>query len=132
MPLRIDLGPHEKIFLNGAVVTNGATRASLTLLNDAAILREKDILTEETANTPCKRIYLAIQLMYMDGNNFPRYYEAYRSLATGWMQIAPDTAQRFKQIDEDLSCGRLYQALKLARGLIKYEKELSTHGHQSP
>jgi len=28
------------------------------------ILREKDILTAERADTPAKRIYLAVQLMY--------------------------------------------------------------------
>ena len=37
MPLNIELRPHEKIFINGAVIANGADRARISLLNDAAI-----------------------------------------------------------------------------------------------
>ncbi|MGB9327255.1 MAG: flagellar biosynthesis repressor FlbT [Pseudolabrys sp.] len=31
---------------------------------DAPLLREKGIIKEKQANTPAKRIYLALQLMY--------------------------------------------------------------------
>ncbi len=37
----------------------------LLIEGDTPILREKDILTGETANTPAKRIYLSVQLMYL-------------------------------------------------------------------
>jgi flagellar biosynthesis regulator FlbT len=69
MTLKITLKPHEKFILGGAVITNGDAKSTFALENDVPILREKDILTLTSADTPCKRIYFAIQLMYVDGKN---------------------------------------------------------------
>ena len=44
MPLRLDLRPHEKLFLGGAVLVNGDSRCQLAVLNDVPVVREKDIL----------------------------------------------------------------------------------------
>ena len=40
-------------------------------------LREKDILREIDADSPCKRIYLAIQLMYVDQENLADHHKTY-------------------------------------------------------
>ena len=55
MPLRLDLKPHEKLFVGGAVLVNGDSRCTLTVLNDVSILREKDILHPEDANASAAR-----------------------------------------------------------------------------
>ncbi len=65
MALIIDLKPSEKIVIGNSLITNDTYRARLHIEGDAPILRERDIMTEADANTPCKRIYLAIQLMYL-------------------------------------------------------------------
>lgn len=127
MSLHIELRPFEKIYLNGAVIANGDARSSFAVLNDAALLREKDILTEEMADSPCKRIYLALQLIYMDAASRARYLEAYSSLKAQVLEAAPSTATWFEEIDTLLGDGRHYQALKAARGLINYEQELINH-----
>ena len=44
MPLKLSLKPGEKFVINGAVVANGDKRSTLVVQNQAAILREKDIL----------------------------------------------------------------------------------------
>src|ERR1700728_3560895 len=67
MPLKLSLKPQEKFVLTGAVVANGDKRASLVLQNKACVLREKDIMQPERATTPARRIYLAIMMMYLDG-----------------------------------------------------------------
>ena len=64
MALKVELKPGERIILGDCVVTNTDQRTKLVIEGDAPILREKDILTRKTADTPAKRIYLAIQLMY--------------------------------------------------------------------
>lgn len=131
MPLHLDLKPHEKLFIGGAVLVNGDVRSSLTVLNDVTILREKDIMTDALANSPCKRIYLTIQLMYMDKENLAQYHQSY------WLQIkdviaaAPSTMDLIARISELLLTSQYYQALKLAAELIKYEKELINYGTQS-
>ena len=55
------------MIIGGAVVTNGnSASCDLVIENKTPILRQKDILTEEKADSPCRRIYYAIQLMYID------------------------------------------------------------------
>ena len=60
MALKITLKPGERMIIGGAVVTNGNS-ASCDLVDrkQVPILRQKDILTEEKANSPCRRIYLS-------------------------------------------------------------------------
>ncbi|MEW6677857.1 MAG: flagellar biosynthesis repressor FlbT [Pseudomonadota bacterium] len=130
MPLRLDLKPNEKLFVGGAVLVNGDTRGTLMVLNDVPILREKDILTEAEANTPCKRIYLIIQLMYMDQSQLAHYHQLYWALVREVLAAAPSTTERIASISDDVLAGRYYHALKLATDLIQYEKELVAHASQ--
>lgn len=131
MPLNIELRPHEKIFINGAVIANGPDRAHISLLNEAAILREKDILTEQKADTPCKRIYLSIQLMYMDPPNTARYLASYEEIGREVVNVAPSTAALMATMSAELAAGRVYAALRSAKKLIDYEQELLGHARQS-
>jgi flagellar protein FlbT len=124
MPLKLDLRPHEKVFLNGAVIVNGSSRCQLAVLNDVPVLREKDILKEENADTPCKRIYLAVQLMYMDPPNLARYHQYYWEQVRPMIEAAPSTTALITKISEEVLVGHYYQALKAARELIRYEQEL--------
>lgn len=123
MPLRLTLKPHEKIFLGGAVVVNGDNRAELTLLNDVAVLRQADILTEATADTPCKQIYLLVQLMYMDGAHLADYHAKFWLLAQSVIERMPVAAQLIGDIGGEVAQGRYYRALKLGKRLIATEKE---------
>ena len=132
MPLRLDLKPHEKLFLGGAVIVNGDSRSTITVLNDIPVLREKDILTDADANTPCKRIYLAIQLMYMEPGNLSKYHQLFWSFVKEVISAAPSTQGLISAISEEVLAGHYYPALKLTNELIGYEKELITHVSQSP
>lgn len=131
MSLRITLKPGEKIFIGGAVVQNGDSPAELSILNDTALLREKDILAEEQADSACKQIYLCVQLMYIDVANITKYQQTYRRLLKEVVSMAPSTANYLAAINTDLACGRYYQALKEARRLVEYEQELIEHARQS-
>ena len=64
MALKVELKPGERIILGECVITNHDQRTRLVIEGQVPILREKDILTKQSANTPAKRIYLAVQLMY--------------------------------------------------------------------
>lgn len=131
MPLNIELKPHEKLFLNGAVISNGPGRAQFTLLNDAAVLRERDILNEERADSPCKRLYLAVQLMYMDPPSQARYQEWLQALRQDISQAAPSTESFLADIDAAVLAGEYYKGLKAARKLIEYEEELLRHARSA-
>ena len=131
MPLKLDLRPHEKLFLGGAVIVNGDSRCQLAVLNDVAVLREKDILKEEDADTPCKSIYLAVQLMYMDTPNLPGYHQYYWEQVRAVIEVAPSTTELIARISEAVLSSQYYQALKVARELINYEQELVNNARES-
>lgn len=131
MPLKIDLRPHEKLLLGGAVIVNGDNRCQFAVLNDVPVLREKDILKEDQADTPCKKVYLAIQLMYMDSPNLAHYHQFYWEQVRAVLQAAPSTKERIDQISGCILENRYYQGLKAARDLIAYEQELLSNARQS-
>jgi len=124
MSLKITLKSNERLIVGGAVVKNGGKWTVLYIENTIPILREKDILGEKDANTPCKQVYFTIQLMYIDESNVPHYRAAYSELAGEILRAAPSTASYIEQISERVLAENYYQALKTARNLIDYEEEL--------
>ena len=124
MALKITLKPHEKFILGGAVIANGDAKSTFVLENDVPILREKDIMTLKSADTPCKKIYFAIQLMYVDGKNLTEHHKTYWDLVKEVAQAAPSTRPLLQEISNDILNDRYYQALKQTRKLIDYEQEV--------
>jgi flagellar protein FlbT len=123
MALVIDLKPGEKILIGTAVITNDSTRTRLHIAGDAPIMREKDVLQEEDANTPCRKIYFLIQCMYLARN--PRlYYKKYFDLIREIQEASPSCAIFFMQINDHIITGHYYKAMKVARELIEHEREL--------
>tara|TARA_B100001989_G_C24538289_1_gene465860 strand:+ start:1625 stop:2014 length:390 start_codon:yes stop_codon:yes gene_type:complete len=123
MALVIDLKPQEKILIGDAVITNSSQRTRLHIAGDAPILREKDILQEENADTPCKRIYFVLQCMYLS-HNPKEYHQKYFDMIAEIQKAAPTTAIFFMQINEQIMNDTYYKALKLAQQLIEHEREL--------
>src|SRR3954451_1248744 len=76
MALRVELKPGERIIIGESLITNSDSRAAFLIDGDAPILREEDILTAEPADTPVKRVYLCVQMMYLE-KDIPKYQEIY-------------------------------------------------------
>lgn len=123
MALVIDLKPQEKILIGEAVITNSAQRTRLHIAGDAPILREKDILQEENADTPCKKVYFLIQCMYIS-HNPKQYHDTYFGLIKDIQKASPSCAIFFMQINDQIISGAYYKALKIANQLIEHEREL--------
>jgi flagellar protein FlbT len=83
MPLKLSLKPGEKLVINGAVVENGDRRATLVLQNKASVLREKDIMQQADANTPARRIYFPVMMMYLDQGPTGESYNEFALRMTG-------------------------------------------------
>jgi flagellar protein FlbT len=124
MALKITLKPCEKFILGGAVIANGDAKSTFVVENDVPILREKDIMTLASANTPCKRIYFAIQLMYVDGKNLPEHHKTFWELVKDVAKAAPSRKPILQAISERILDEQYYQALKLTKKLIEYEQEV--------
>ena len=127
MALKVELKPHERIIIGNCVITNTDQRARLLIDGDQLpILREKDIMTSDAADTPAKLIYLAVQLMYISPNpqdNHGTYFNLLRDLVT----VAPSAWPLIENINNKILSGEMYQALKEARKLVAYEKKLLDH-----
>lgn len=124
MALKVELKPHERIIIGSCVITNTDQRARLLIDGEKIpILREKDIMTPEIADTPAKLIYLAVQLMYISPDprmNHSTYFNLVRDLVTA----APSTWPLIENINTAILNGELYHALKAAKKLVAYENEL--------
>lgn len=126
MALVIDLKPHEKILIGEAVITNDAQRTRLHIAGDAPILRQKDVMQEEDATSPCKKIYFLIQCMYL-ARNPSEYHEKYFNMVGEIQDAAPSTSLYFMKINDQILNGHYYRAMKEAKSLIAYEEELISH-----
>jgi flagellar protein FlbT len=124
MALKVELKPHERIIIGNCVITNTDQRARFLIDGDKIpILREKDILTPETADTPTKLVYLAVQLMYLSPDpqaNHGTYFNLVRDVVT----VAPNAWPFIENINTSILNGDLYHALKEAKKLVAFEKEL--------
>jgi flagellar protein FlbT len=123
MALKVELKPGERILMGECVVTNGDQRTRLLIEGAAPILREKDIMTAERADSPAKRIYLAVQLMYTSREAQP-HHELYFSLVRDIVKAAPSTWGLIEAINNHILTGEMYKALKESKKLIAYEEEL--------
>jgi flagellar biosynthesis repressor protein FlbT len=123
MSLKVELKPGERIIIGDCVVTNADQRTRLLIDGQVPILREKDILTAKTADSPAKRIYLAVQLMYVS-REAAAHHQIYFELVRDILRAAPSTWPFIESINNLILTGELYKALKHAKKLIAYEAEL--------
>jgi flagellar protein FlbT len=131
MALKINLKPHERLIIGGAVISNGDAKSEFIVENNAPVLREKDILREKDANTPCKKVYFIIQLMYVDDKDLVEKHNIYWTLVKEVTEAAPSTVGLIGQISEYILNNKYYQALKLTKKLIEYEEEAMEHARPS-
>jgi flagellar protein FlbT len=129
MALTVDLKKGEKFMIGDTVILNESHNrkfeggARLKIFGDAPMLREKDIMPEQEANSPCKHIYLLVQSMFL--TRAPeKYAESYFSLVRQIQEASPGTAPYFVRINEMIKGGAYYKALKETKNLIEYEQEL--------
>ncbi len=123
MALKVELKPGERIIIGESVITNDNQRTRLYIEGSAPILREKDIFTPETANTPAKQVYLAVQLMYLS-QDINKISDQYFELINDILQAAPSTLPYLTRISNYILSNSLYKALREAKKLIEYESEL--------
>ena len=123
MPLRVELKPFERIIIGETVLINSGTRTSFLIDGEAPILREKDTVTAETANTPVKRLYFCVQMMYLK-NDIPRYRASYLGSIKDLREAIPGSRDVIDTVNSHVSDGALYKALKELRKLMKREDEL--------
>jgi len=130
--LRISLKPQEKIYLNGAVVRVDR-KVSIELLNDVQFLLESHVLQANQASTPLRQLYFMVQLMLIDPQGTPQARDLFRKSLP--LLIAsfsdPQICATLKQVDQLISEGSVYEALKTIRSLYDLEAKAIAAANQS-
>ena len=112
MPLRLALSPGEKIFINGAVISGGEQPLVFYLFNRAQLLRGREIIKEDDADTIEKKLYFIIQLTYMFPEdiilNRNRFDVIYSETLTAW----PEHSDALHEIHELVNREDYFKALK--------------------
>ncbi len=125
--LVLKLGPKERVLINGAVIENGERRSRLSIVTPKAhILRLRDAIHPEEANTPVRRVCYIAQLV-LSGDAAPE--EAKLQLLRGLEQLSqvfrdPDSQKRLEAATNAIVEGQYYQALKSLRSLLPREERL--------
>ena len=128
--LVLKLSPKERVLINGAVVENGDRRSRLSIVTpDANILRLRDAIHPEEANTPVRRVCYAAQLV-LSGDAAPedarlqllRHIEDLSLVLTD-----PDSRAYLTEATQAVLTGQFYQCLKSLRALLPREERLLAH-----
>lgn len=125
--LVLKLGPHERVLINGAVVENCDRRSKLAIMTPGAhILRLRDAIHPEQANTPVRRVCYIVQLVLSGDANVD---EARLQLMRGIEQLSqvltdPDSRALLGQASQAVLENQHYQALKALRSLLPREERL--------
>jgi flagellar protein FlbT len=125
MALVISIKPQERIILGGAVVRNHGTHSvKLLIETPAPILRCPDIIPESDANTPCARIYMAIELLYIQPEQREECMRLYLALTGELRAAVPSMAPFLEEIHPLVAEGHYYKALQKMKHLLRREKGL--------
>ncbi len=127
MPLKLNVSRGEKFIVNGAVIKNDGDGISLLFENQAQILRQKDILTQETATTPAARVYLALQCAYLCPDKAASHLEDFNRLLGDYIEAAPSAGPTAQEIHALIEKGQLYGGLKACSRLLGHEQEVLAH-----
>lgn len=125
--LVLKLRPAERILINGVVIENGDRRAKLNVLTaDANVLRLRDAIHPDHANTPVRRVCYIAQ-MILAGEADPK--KGRSQLLSGIEQLSQvftdaDSRSRLNAATENVVENRFYPALKALRGLLAREQRL--------
>jgi len=122
--IRIPARAGDKFVVNGAVLT--LTEGAVEIQNHEIVLHGRDVMLPEDANTPAKRIYYWLMLMYLDAPG----RDAYRLRLLDDMN---DFLNATTLLDVTKSLGLIHQliqhddyqpAMIAARALMAFEAEL--------
>jgi flagellar protein FlbT len=125
--LVLKLGPRERVLINGAVIENGDKRTRISIRTPGAnVLRLRDAIHPEAANTPVRRVCYVAQLV-LSGDADPA--AARPQLLRGIEQLSqvltdPDSRSLLALATAAVIDGQYYRALKALRGLLSREARL--------
>jgi flagellar protein FlbT len=130
MPLHLKLRRGEKLLINGAVLEIGQRYGEVIVHNQSNCLRGSDLLTEEEASTPTRRVYFAVQMMIVDPPQAVAHRQRFHQLCDQLCSafVNADILARLAQVRVEVDKGEAYRALALLRAVLRYEAMILSRG----
>jgi flagellar protein FlbT len=127
--LKISLKANEKIYINGAVI-KADRKVTIELLNETQFLLESHVMQPEQASTPLRQLYFILQVMLMNPGNADQARDMFRQSLPLLLQSFRNEhiLSSLKYVDQLVSEGHVYDALKTIRGLYSLEDEILYRG----
>ena len=126
MPLLIDFKSGDKLIINGSLIENVGATTKLTIHNESTILREKETLQPDQAQTPASRAYFELQGAYiypdkaLQKESLGRFF----GRLDEFIEACPKASPIAEKIRQFVDAGKLYKALRTAQELIRYEANI--------
>jgi flagellar protein FlbT len=125
MALALTLKPQERMILGDAVIRNMSRHsAHLLVETPVPVLRNRDILPQNEARTPCGHLYLAVQLLYLQPAKQTQLQDLYLTLAQEVLSAAPSLSPVLQDLSLLVAGGDYYRALQVAKRLLGQEQAL--------
>lgn len=128
--LVLKLAPKERVLINGVVIENGDRRSRFSIMTpEANVLRLRDAIHPEEANTPVRRVCYAAQLV-LSGDCEPD--QARQQLLRRVEELSqvftdPDSRRVLADATEALVAEQYYRCLKSLRTLLPREERLMAY-----
>lgn len=122
MALTITLKPGELFVINGTLVRNGSKSGKLYIETHCRMLRETEIIREEEVDTPCKQIWMTLQIIHLSEDSTDAYTLLLSQIAE-ISKILPSSAPFISAIITALDGKHTHRALKEAKLLVQHESE---------
>ncbi len=124
MTLRISLRDGEKVIVNGAVLRS-IGRTDLRIENSASVMRGRDVMSPEEANTPARRLYFACMMAYIDEGDLVSHQDQIIACLRELMAAleSPEAKAACASFAQRVALGQFYKALADCRWLIDYEAQ---------
>lgn len=125
--LVLKLAPNERVLINGAVIENGDRRSRIAIRTpNARVLRLKDAIHPDRANTPVSRACYIAQLI-LSGDACPDKGRQQLQLAIAPLADVFDTAEgraALRDAAAHVDSNAIYPALRRLRDLLPLEEAL--------
>ncbi|TMV04915.1 flagellar biosynthesis repressor FlbT [Ruegeria sediminis] len=125
--LVLKLAPKERVLINGVVIENGDRRSRFSIMTpEANVLRLRDAIHPDEANTPVRRVCYAAQLVLSGdlGREEARLQLLRRIEELSQVFTDPDSRNVLAQATSALTRGEYYRCLKSLRSLLPREERL--------
>jgi len=126
VPLLIDFKSGDKLIINGSVLENIGGNTKILVHNNSAILREKEVLSQEDAQTPASRVYFELQGAYIlpDPTAREESLKRFEQRLNEFIAACPNALDIALKVRTHVENNRVYKGLKEAQNLIKYESNV--------